>query len=53
METLTRPADSGQSALQRDGSALLADDVPHELDPDWDEAFHWSYGPRLRNVGCG
>jgi hypothetical protein len=24
-----------------------------ELDDEWEDAFLWSYGPRLWNVGCG
>jgi len=28
-------------------------DVARELDPDWDDVFAWSYGPRLWNLGCG
>jgi hypothetical protein len=32
---------------------LTVREVPQELDPEWDEVFNWSYGPRLWNIGCG
>jgi hypothetical protein len=38
-------------------SPSLGDLSPAEsasiLDPEWEEAFHWSYGRRLWNIGCG
>lgn len=29
------------------------EEVSQGLDPEWEEAFNWRYGPRLWNVGCG
>ncbi len=36
-----------------DEPVALQTPPPSELDPDWEDAFFWSYGPRLWNVGCG
>ncbi len=34
---------------------VVATDTPVNaaLDDEWEDAFCWSYGPRLWNVGCG
>lgn len=34
-------------------AGLVIREVARELDPEWEEAFNWSYGPRRWNVGCG
>jgi hypothetical protein len=47
MSDLTPPVDTspvGSTPSPDDGTSLGA---------DWDEAFSWSYGRRLWNVGCG
>lgn len=55
METQASKVDA--PALPRepadDSAGLWVKDIPRELDPEWEEAFNWSYGPRLWNVGCG
>jgi len=35
------------------GAGLEPEGVTHELDPEWDEVFGWSYGQRAWNIGCG
>jgi hypothetical protein len=51
---------SSRVEIRDDGSPLsssLGEFAPAEsaglLDPEWEEAFHWSYGRRLWNIGCG
>ncbi len=36
-----------------DEAAAADTPVKSELDEEWEDAFFWSSGPRLWNIGCG
>ena len=45
--------DRPRTSLTPPDSGLEPRDVARALEPDWDDVFAWSYGPRLWNLGCG
>ena len=47
------PDDRPRTPVTTSETGLESRDVARTLDPDWDDVFAWSYGPRLWNVGCG
>ncbi|MBI4589567.1 MAG: hypothetical protein HY725_12065 [Candidatus Rokubacteria bacterium] len=54
METPTPLTDATATQTPSSHSTgLTLVEVPRALDPEWEDAFYWSYSPRFWNVGCG